>query len=86
MQEQIMDTAVIGDYVQSHFHSATVRVQESEKTITLTSDTGPSDTGPSAKRRHGYSRAEKIAAAQALIGMLPPDVDLDTARAERLSK
>jgi hypothetical protein len=76
MQEQIIDIAVIGDYVQSHFNSATVRVRESEGTITLMADKG----------RRSYSKAEKIAAVKALIGMLPSDVDLDAAREERLSK
>jgi hypothetical protein len=81
MQEQIMDTAVIGDYVQSHFHSTIVRVRESEGTITLTAA-----KRPLVEERRGFSKAEKIAAAHALIGMLPPDVDLDAAREERLSK
>ncbi|GHV96513.1 hypothetical protein AGMMS50293_28330 [Spirochaetia bacterium] len=76
MHEQILDTAVIADYVQSHFHSATVRVRETSGTITLT----PVEKQP------GFSKEEKIAAAHALIGMLPPDVDLDAAREERLSK
>jgi hypothetical protein len=79
MQEQIMDTAVIGDYVQNYFHSATVRLCESEGAITLTVA-----KEPLTEKR--YSRAEKIAAARSLFGILPPDVDLDAAREERLSK
>ena len=41
---------------------------------------------PAVVEQNDYSKAEKVAAARALIGMLPPEVDLDTARAERLSK
>ena len=76
MQEQILATTGIADYVQSHFHSATVRVRETGGTITLTPVEG----------RHSFSKEEKITAAKALIGMLPPGVDLDDAREERLSK
>ncbi|MHC6204055.1 hypothetical protein ACYULU_12780 [Breznakiellaceae bacterium SP9] len=36
MQEAIMDTAVIGAYVQSYFHGAAVRVQETTEGIMLT--------------------------------------------------
>ncbi|GHT92730.1 hypothetical protein FACS1894140_5180 [Spirochaetia bacterium] len=86
MQEQIMDAVHLGEYIQSHFHSTAVRVRESEGTITLMAAKGSAEQGPPAEGRHGYSKAEKIAAAHALIGMLSPDVDLDAARDERLSK
>ncbi len=36
--------------------------------------------------KHLEEKYEKVAVARALIGMLPPEVDIDTARAERLSK
>jgi hypothetical protein len=83
MQEQIMDTVSLGDYVQSHFHGK-VLVQESGGTITLTQTEGRRTVQRNSPR--SYSKAEKIAAAQALIGILPPDIDLDASREERLSK
>jgi hypothetical protein len=36
--------------------------------------------------KHKATKDEKIQAARALFGILPADVDLDSARAERLSK
>jgi hypothetical protein len=36
--------------------------------------------------RHKASKEEKIQAVRALFGILPADVDLDSARAERLAK
>jgi hypothetical protein len=36
--------------------------------------------------RHKASKEEKIQAVRALFGILPADVDLDSARVERLKK